>query len=296
VVVNPPLRRGSPIHDRAFEELRKLGADYVRYVPWFPYPRLGIAELTPPAGGKTSWDFSLIDPLTLDFLEATKGHSVMLNFSTIPPWMFKTDRPVTYPADPDQPTWDYQQGTELRDPTFKELSDYYSRLVAWYTQGGFEDEFGVAHKSGHHYTIDYWEVLNEPDFEHGTTPEQYTARYDAIVTAIRRVAPAMKFIGLSLALPGRNPRYFEHFLDPQNHRPGVPLDMISYHFYAMPAADESPDVQQYTYFAQADGFLNTVRYVESIRQRLSPNTRTTVNEIGSIRAEDAQQCAPGFVV
>jgi hypothetical protein len=295
VVVNPPLRRGSPIHDRAFEELRKLGADYVRYVPWFPYPRLGIAELGPPAGRKTSWDFSFIDPLTIDFLEATKGHSVMLNFSTIPPWMFKTERPVTYPADPDQPTWDYQQGTELRDPSMKELGDYYARLVAWYTQGGFEDEFGVAHKSGHHYTIDYWEVLNEPDFEHGTTPEQYTARYDAIVTAIRRVAPAMKFVGLSLAMPGRNPRYFEHFLNPQNHQPGVPLDMISYHFYAMPATDETMDVQQHTYFAQADGFLNTVRYVEAIRQRLSQNTRTTVNEIGTIRAEDAQQFAPGFV-
>src|SRR5512136_2334779 len=73
VVVNPPLRRGSPIHDRAFEELRKLGAEYVRYVPWLPYPRLGVAELEPPADGKTSWDFSLIDPLTVDFLEATKG-------------------------------------------------------------------------------------------------------------------------------------------------------------------------------------------------------------------------------
>ena len=295
VVVNPPLRRGSPIHDRAFEELRQLGADYVRFVPWFPYPRLAIAALEPPAGGKTSWDFSLIDPLMIDFLEATKGHSVMLNFSTIPPWMFKTEQPVAYPADPDQPIWDYLRGTELRDPSLKELGDYYARLVAWYTQGGFGDEFGHNHPSGHRYPIDYWEVLNEPDLEHGTTPEQYTARYDAIVTAIRRVAPEMKFVGLSLAFPGREPRYFEYFLDPKNHQPGIPLDMISYHFYAVPAADETMDIQQHTYFAQADGFLNTVRYVESIRQRLSPHTRTTVNEIGSIGAGDLQQFAPGYV-
>ncbi len=33
VVVNPPLRRGSQIHDRVFQALRELGADYVRYVP-----------------------------------------------------------------------------------------------------------------------------------------------------------------------------------------------------------------------------------------------------------------------
>ena len=117
VVVNPPLRRGSPIHDNAFKSLRDIQADYVRYVPWLPYPKLGIAELEPPADGRTSWDFSLIDPMTIDFLDATKGHSVILNFSTIPAWMFKTDKPVVYPADPDLAVWDYTQGTEPRDPT-----------------------------------------------------------------------------------------------------------------------------------------------------------------------------------
>src|SRR5262245_58524821 len=189
VVVNPPLRRGSPIHDRAFESLRALGCDYVRYVPWMPYPRLGVAELEPPANGKTSWDFSAIDPMTADFMDATAGHSVMMNFSTIPPWMFKTDKPVSSPDDPDTPIWSYSQGTELRDPTGKELGDYYARLVSWYTKGGFTDEFGARHESGHKYKFDYWEVLNEPDLEHNTTAEQYTARYDAIVSAIHAVAP-----------------------------------------------------------------------------------------------------------
>ncbi|HEY5906800.1 MAG TPA: glycosyl hydrolase family 39, partial [Vicinamibacteria bacterium] len=70
VVVNPPLRRGTPVHDNAFQALRDLQAEYVRYVPWLPYPRLGVAELEPPRDGKTSWDFSLIDPMTVDFLEA----------------------------------------------------------------------------------------------------------------------------------------------------------------------------------------------------------------------------------
>src|SRR5207253_5964927 len=73
VVVNPPLQRGTPVHDNAFKALRDLQADYVRYVPWLPYPKLGVAELEPPKDGKTSWDFSLIDPMTVDFLEATKG-------------------------------------------------------------------------------------------------------------------------------------------------------------------------------------------------------------------------------
>ena len=294
VVVNPPLRRGSAIHDRVFEELRKLGADYVRYVPWLPYPKLAVAELEPPKGGKTFWDFSLIDPMTVDFLEATKGHPVILNFSTIPQWMFKTDKPVPYPADPDQPVWNYTQGTELRDPSMKELGEYYARLVSWYTKGGFQDEAGKFHKSPHHYKIDYWEIFNEIEFEHNTTPEQYTARYDAIAGAIRKVAPQMKFVALGLASPGVEPRYFEHFLNPRNHQPGIPLDMISYHFYAVPKPDENMEIQQHTYFTQADGFLSTVRYIEAIRKRLSPTTRTTVNETGSISAEDLRQGEPGY--
>ena len=295
VVVNPPLRRGSPIHDRVFEELKGLGAEYIRYVPWLPYPKLGVAELKPPGMGETYWDFSLIDPMTIDFLKATQGHAVLMNFSTIPQWMFCTPEPVSYPDNPDKPVWNYTQGTELRDPTMKELGDYYARLVSWYTQGGFIDELGRHHDSGYHYKFDYWEVLNEPDIEHATSPEQYTARYDAIVTAIRKVAPDMKFVGLALAFPSKDPRMFEFFLNPSNHKPGVPLDMISYHFYGVPTEDQSPEVQQFTFFEQADHFLDTVRYVESIRKRLAPATRTTVNEIGSISADDFQQGEPGYV-
>lgn len=295
VVVNPPLRPGSAIHDRVYKELQGLGLDYVRYVPWLPYPKLGVAELEPPAAGKTSWDFTLIDPMTLDFAKATEGHPVILNFSTIPAWMFKTPKPVTYPQDPDQAVWDYTQGTELRDPSLKDLGDYYARLVSWYVNGGFTDELGKRHDSGHHLKVDYWEVLNEPDIEHSTTPEQYTARYDAIVTAIHRIAPGIKFVGLGLAYPSNNPRMFEYFLNPKNHKPGVPLDMISYHFYAVPAEDQTPEIEQYTFFDQADRFLTAVRFIEGIRTRLSPSTRTTVNEIGSISADDLQQGKPGHV-
>jgi len=295
VVVNPPLQRGTPVHDNAFKALHDLGADYVRYVPWLPYPKLGVAELDPPKGGKTSWDFTLIDPMTIDFLEATKQHSTILNFSTIPQWMYKTDKPVTYPADPLQVTWDYEQGTELRDPSMKEVADYYARLLSWYTKGGFTDELGKRHESGYHYSIPYWEVLNEVDFEHHINPETYTRLYDEVVLAMKKVQPETKFVGLALAME-TEPHYFEYFLDHRNHKPGVPLDFISYHFYAVPSKDETPEVEQFTYFAQADGFLKTVRYIEAIRKRLSPETKTTVDELGVISAEDLAQGEPGHVI
>lgn len=71
VVVNPMIMRGSPIHDAGardhcwqasahtprsivFNGLAALKAEHVRFVPWFPYPELVVAELDPPAGGMSA--------------------------------------------------------------------------------------------------------------------------------------------------------------------------------------------------------------------------------------------------
>lgn len=280
VVGNPQLRRGAFMHDGSFNAVRDLKADYVRYVPWFPYPKLAVAELDPPDAQKTSWDFSLIDPMTIDFFEATKGHSTIMNFSTTPQWMWKTDHPVPYPADPNEVSWNYGGGKQLRDTTLRELAGYYERLVSWYTKGGFTDERGKVHTSGHKYEIPYWEILNEPDLEHNISPELYTKIYDAIVTAIRKVSPKTKFVGLALAYETR-PEYFEYFLNPANHKPGIPIDMISYHCYASANPDQKLEDYQYTLFDRAELFINVVKYIENIRKRLSPATKTTIDELGT---------------
>ena len=286
VVVNPPLRPGEPLGKAAYKAVQDLGADYVRYVPWLPYPKLAVAELETPSQQKASWDFTVIDPMTKDFLAATDGHPTVMNFSTSPTWLYKTDNPVTYPADPNRVVWDYTQGTELRDATGKGLGDYYARLVSWYVNGGFTDENGVHHESGYHYRFPVWEVLNEVEYEHKMTVEQYTSRYDAIVSAIHAVSPDTKFMGMALASPSQHPEYFEYFLNPANHKAGIPLDFISYHFYASPSKEQNLEDWQYTFFDQAEGFLNTVRFAESIRKRLSPATKTDLDELGVILPTD----------
>jgi hypothetical protein len=286
VVVNPRLRPGDPLNVASYRAVKDLGADYVRYVPWLPYPKLAVAELEPPTPQKTSWDFSLIDPMTKDFLQATEGHPSILNFSTMPAWLFKTEKPVTFPADANQVDWHYTQGNEPVDATNQAIGAYYARLVSWYVNGGFTDENGARHESGYHYKVQWWEVLNEVEAEHETTPEQYTARYDAIVSAIHKVSPETKFVGLALAYPGGEPKFFEYFLNPANHKQGIPLDMISYHFYASPVAGETLDDWQYSFFDQEAGFLDTVRYVEAIRKRLSPQTKTDTDELGVILPGD----------
>ena len=50
-VVNPVTCRESPYHDQVYQKIADLRAPFQRYVPWLPYPRLGIAELEPPSTG-----------------------------------------------------------------------------------------------------------------------------------------------------------------------------------------------------------------------------------------------------
>ena len=75
---------------------------------------------------------------------------------------------------------------------------------------------------------------------------------------------------------------FEYFLNHANHKPGIPLDMISYHFYATPTKEQTAENWQYSFFDQADKFLVGVRFIEAIRKRLSPETKVDMDEVGSI--------------
>ncbi|MFI5715040.1 hypothetical protein [Nocardia sp. NPDC051750] len=289
----PPLRRGSPIHDKAFDALRELRADLARFLPWYSQPRVAVPELIPPTADSTSWNFDLLDPFVEDFVEAAEGRPVVANFATIPTWMFVTPEPVEVSDDPDEIHWDYEQGTELRDPTFREVADYFYRLASWYIAGGFTDELGRWHESGHRYRFAYWEVLCEPDIGHRLPPATYTALYDAVVARLAPLDPEMKFIGLSLSHIHHEPEYFWHFLDPANHAAGIPIDAFSYHFYAQPeivnpfsAVGNAPsDHWRNLFFSQADAFLDQVRFIDSIRKRLAPGTATFINELGSYPAD-----------
>jgi len=285
VVYNPMLKRDAPIHKASFDALKNMGAEYVRYVPWFPYPKAAVVELKQPTSTQTFWDFTNADPTMEDFMQATQGHPVVINFSTIPVWMFKISKEVELPVSADQTVWNYNQGTQLRDTTAKEVAGYFARILSWYTKGGFTDELGKFHQSKYHYKIPYWEVLNEPEYEHKISPKTYTKIYDAIVTELHKVAPDTKFVGITTALE-TNPEWFEYFLNPANHKKGIPLDAISYHFYGRPAStDQNLNEYQYSFFDQANGFLDRVRYIENIRKRLAPNVITQINEVGNILAD-----------
>jgi hypothetical protein len=119
-------------------------------------------------------------------------------------------------------------------------------------------------------------VGNEIDFEHYTSVEEYTRRYDAIVNAIRKINPQMQFVGL--ALEGhREWQYYTYFLNHSNHVSGTPIDWISYHFYALTESRDNVTLYE-TFFPQADNFIDEVKIIQSIRNLLSPLTKTTIDE------------------
>ena len=285
----PPLERDAPAHDRAFRALRDLKVDYARFLPWFSNPLVSVPALSAPTATGTSWDFSRLDPYVEDFMNAAEGRPVVANFATIPHWMFVGGDQIEIGPDRDHIHWDYEQGVQFRDESLAEVADYFYRIASWYIAGGFVDELGVRHESGHRYRFAQWEVLCEPDLNRRMSPETYTRLYDAVVARVRTLDPEMEFVGLSLSHVHHNPEYFWHFLDPSHHAAGIPLDAFSVHFYASPdivnpfGPEGNPPAAQWetAFFTQAEGFIEQLRYIRSIVDRLSPNTRMLLNEIGT---------------
>ncbi|CAF3329618.1 unnamed protein product [Rotaria sp. Silwood1] len=256
--------------------------------------RLLIQIQCNPPQNNTYYNFTYLDTMLEDFLDATDGHSRIISFSTQPNWLFKQDTPHIYPDNASLADWGYPVGTVLVDDTMQALGDYYGRLFAWYTRGGFIDEYGRKHTSNYEYNWDYTEIFNEVESEHHMNVEFYTRAYDAVIQGIRRHTNNydMKYVGM--ALGGHNEfDWYRYFLNHSNHAPDIPLDMISYHFYASASSRINPkDYEEF--FSQLDTFTFEVEQIEEIRKILSPETRTTIDELGVILPDDNTPGAPQF--
>lgn len=407
-VVNPLITRQSPIHEQVYASIAAMIANAtnigpLRFVPWLPYPNLGVAELEPPSGdvlcgfrstddggfplylscgsagtiasvdfasygtptgfcgslalgtcnspnsvsavteacvGKPScyitsnntffggdpcvntpksfavqvkcsaagaqhtyWNFTYLNALMEDFMSATgnepdgtKGADVIINFSTSPEWLWATPDRVAYPDDPNGEVWSYEQGSALRDTTAKDFGAYYGRLLAYYTQAGFADEYGANVTSPYRYNISHWECLNEPEGEHvgSGNPQLYTQLYDAMVTSMRATAPfgtaTMQFMGL--ALEDHNEfNWYSYFFDSSNHAPAaLPLQWASMHFYCI-GKDRTNATTYLDFFNDADGFVTEMKQVIQLRDALAPGVKLDADEVGVILPNDNSPAA-----
>ena len=281
--------RNSPIHDPLFKALENLHTDDTRLQFWYSVTRQAVFEVKEPTASQTFWDFQYADPLVADYYAHTSGKH-HFNATTIPRWMFHV--PVKdVPTDPTASFYPYTDDTRgdlLKDPTGRQIAAYQARIFQWYTKGGFTDEAGNFHKSGHHYKIDYWDVLNEPDFENKITVEQYTKIYDAVTEAIHAIDPGVEFFGPEVS--GSEVPWAHYFLDPKNHKPGsLPVTWFTFHNYVNATNDPSTWHEKYftgpaksdTDGASARVFMERIHEVLRTRDALSPKTKVSVDEMGT---------------
>ena len=254
--------------------------------------RLAVQVVCSPAENTTYWDFSYLDPLVADFMQGVGERSPVLNFCTIPSWMFdQSGQPVHHaPDSPVGTDWGYETGTRLLDPTCQQVGEWFGRLAAWYRTGQMVDEYGREWVGGRAYpSIRLWEVLNEELHEHSIGVMEYICLYDAIVAAVRDMADPgheVQFVGMAYAnVDVELYDDFTTFLNHSNHRPGTPLDWVSYHWYSEPQSRTNVTVFE-GFFADNEHFVGVVEDIEAIRKQLSPQTRTTIDEVGVVLPGD----------
>jgi hypothetical protein len=239
--------------------LSGLGAEFVRFAPWFPDPRAVIPELRPPdcntSHPATNWNSTVLDGVISDFMRAVCGAnatagacklSVAQQLSTMPSWLYvggycpsgNTSCLPSNPWETRDPYNSYNQGHKLHDPSCQQMARYVARVVGWYTAGGFMDECDHWHPSDLHYQWQLLSILNED--EHFVTPDDGTAYatcYDAIVAAVATINPDITPVGPEIAQPGIHSHddvwrlnMIKHFLDPNNHANKIAPPVASYHW------------------------------------------------------------------
>jgi hypothetical protein len=280
--------RKHPLNKALLSALRELGTNDTRLQLWYSIPKQAVAELKEPTATETFWDFQYMDPTVIDYFSNTSGiHHI--NIGAIPRWMFKVS-PMDVPQDPGATFFRYTDGTTgalLKDPSGKQFAEYQSRIYQWYTQGGFIDEIGNVHKSGYHFKIDYWGILNEPDSENKLDVVQYTKIWDAVAEAIRKIDPHVRFFGPEVS--GAEVEWAGYFLNPKNHAPSAPaIDFFSLHNYVV--GKNEPATWQVDYFtspnrtgpgSSSGAFIGQLRSVMKIRDELSPATEIVIDELGT---------------
>ena len=146
-----------------YNALSSLGAEYVRFAPWFPYPYVVVTELRPPdctaEHPATNWNSTLFDGILRDFMAAVCGedaetgkcgHSVAAHASTMPAWIYQGAYLVP-PGVLNPDPWDYNRfdaynrGTALANESCVDMAGYVGRFIEHYTKGGHHDSCGHWH-------------------------------------------------------------------------------------------------------------------------------------------------------
>ncbi len=213
------------------------------------------------------WDFSRPDG-AISQLRA-RNVSFVLNVRSAPPWMFDSTG-------------------HLPPSRFPLFAQYMARVVGWYNKGGFTDENGVYHASGHIGWVHTWEIWNEPDSgseipvstlqdRHAPffSPQDYALLYDEVTKAMRAVDPTIVTGGP--AVIGYQVSTYTNYIGGFLSHVTQPVGFLSIHFYST-GDRRQPDeavLQNLT-----DGYSETIDAVQRLMHQMKRNIPLWVDELG----------------
>ena len=237
----------------------------------------------------SNWNFSaFMDQIVVNFYNAIDkvNKNGVFNVGSVPNYYYQGVKYGENIMDnPYDPSIKYgTSGTTLSSEAINDIGQYYAKIVSYYKNGGFIDEYGNEYKSDYKLPIKLIEVMNDPDFFHTTSAALYTQIYDATVLNIKNMVndDDMQFMGLSLRTFD-NYSWFEYFLNKENHinnGKDIPIDYISFNFFT--GVNNVSDIDSYSsFFNASDEFVDNVKNnVIPIRDKYSPNTKIDIDEIG----------------
>ena len=100
VVVNPMLLRGSKMYCGSFAALKNVGGGVCPLCTLAALSKAGRCWIRTTHERRDLVRVKIHRSGAGRFRESDGGHSVVMNFSTMPAWLWKTDKPVYYPEDP----------------------------------------------------------------------------------------------------------------------------------------------------------------------------------------------------
>eukprot|EP00662_Eupelagonemidae_sp_cell21_P024126 gene24126-66057_t len=241
---------GGPF-DAYYEALSGLGAEFVRFAPWTPNPRVTVPELTPPdcspTRPQTNWNSTLLDGVVRDFMAAVRVERPLGCF-------IRRDLPA--PAAVCGPG---AAAGACRLSVVPQLST----MPSWMYVGGY-DPCGHWHPSGLRYRWWGLSVLNED--EHGIKPDDgsaYMTCFNAISAEVRRVNPD---VGLLLHLA--------YYMDASHHPPTHPPRVATYHW-----GGSADNATAEDFFTQWDAVLaGFVPHADAIRAASRTPLEMALNE------------------
>jgi hypothetical protein len=101
-------------------------------------------------------------------------------------------------------------------------------------------------------------------------------------------------MGLALAFSGSFD-WASTFLNTSNHKPGVPLDYFSFHFYSSPSSRTNVTAFEDMIVPNVNAFLPNAQKMVQIRNSVNPNVKISVDEIGCILVSVCVVCFKRWV-